>query len=99
MSEAIDSFLLELSSTSVCETITSTSTTTCPSLASSTSVSITNPSTNNQDDYHESICAVCETGGALICCMGRCLRSFHLKCIDIQVNIRHTADALYDCVY
>ena len=38
------------------------------------------------DDFHEKICAVCENGGSLICCSGRCLRSFHPSCLGLHVS-------------
>jgi len=35
-------------------------------------------------DYSDVICAACELGGDMICCDGRCLRSFHPSCIDLN---------------
>ncbi len=35
------------------------------------------------EDLNDPICAVCETGGDMICCDGKCLRSFHPKCIGV----------------
>jgi hypothetical protein len=40
------------------------------------------------ENTHDILCAVCEAGGNLICCMGKCLRSFHLNCLGMQVRIR-----------
>lgn len=40
----------------------------------------------DNEDYSDPICAVCMGGGDLICCDGRCLRSFHPKCIGLQVE-------------
>jgi GNAT superfamily N-acetyltransferase len=34
-------------------------------------------------DQNEDVCAVCEEGGALLCCEGQCSRSFHLACIGL----------------
>lgn len=36
------------------------------------------------DDFSESICAICESGGDMICCDGKCLRSFHPSCIGLR---------------
>ena len=41
-------------------------------------------SCSNDVNLNDSICAVCETGGDMICCDGRCLRSFHPKCIGLR---------------
>ena len=38
----------------------------------------------NEMDYSETICPICELGGDMICCDGRCLRSFHPVCIDLK---------------
>jgi hypothetical protein len=38
----------------------------------------------DEDDYSDPICSVCMGGGDLICCDGRCLRSFHPKCIGLN---------------
>ena len=32
-------------------------------------------------DLNEEICSVCEGVGELVCCEGRCLRSFHAECV------------------
>ncbi|XP_021811220.1 protein ENHANCED DOWNY MILDEW 2-like isoform X1 [Prunus avium] len=32
---------------------------------------------NDDDDLFDSVCAFCDNGGKLLCCEGRCLRSFH----------------------
>ena len=32
---------------------------------------------------NDDVCGVCELGGDLICCEGRCCRSFHLDCLKI----------------
>ncbi|GMJ05058.1 ENHANCED DOWNY MILDEW 2 [Hibiscus trionum] len=29
------------------------------------------------DDLYDSVCSICDNGGALLCCDGRCMRSFH----------------------
>jgi len=39
------------------------------------------------DDFSEPICAVCEIGGEMICCDGRCLRSFHPVYHTISLTI------------
>ncbi|KAK9133100.1 hypothetical protein Scep_012628 [Stephania cephalantha] len=31
----------------------------------------------DEDDSDKDVCAICDNGGALVCCDGRCLRSFH----------------------
>ena len=36
-------------------------------------------------DFHDPLCAICETGGNLVCCSGTCLRSFHSSCLGLQV--------------
>ena len=36
------------------------------------------------EDFSESICALCESGGDMICCDGKCLRSFHPSCIGLR---------------
>ena len=36
-------------------------------------------------DLNDPICAVCESGGDMICCDGKCFRSFHPKCIGGMV--------------
>jgi len=36
------------------------------------------------EDDSDCICAICETGGELICCDGKCSRSFHPKCIGLK---------------
>ena len=42
-------------------------------------------------DSSDIICGVCELGGDLICCDGRCLRSFHPgMCIYMHLLIRYT---------
>ena len=35
------------------------------------------------DDLNDDVCAVCENGGDLICCEGRCFQSFHLECLQM----------------
>ncbi|TYI42473.1 hypothetical protein ES332_A01G101400v1 [Gossypium tomentosum] len=32
---------------------------------------------DDEDDLYDSVCAFCDNGGSLICCDGRCMRSFH----------------------
>uniref|UniRef100_A0A1J3GNX8 PHD finger-containing protein n=1 Tax=Noccaea caerulescens TaxID=107243 RepID=A0A1J3GNX8_NOCCA len=32
---------------------------------------------DDDDDVFESVCAICDNGGSLVCCDGSCLRSFH----------------------
>ncbi|KAE8688902.1 hypothetical protein F3Y22_tig00110949pilonHSYRG00015 [Hibiscus syriacus] len=32
---------------------------------------------DDEDDLYESVCAICDNGGNIICCDGRCMRSFH----------------------
>ncbi|KAG7538033.1 Zinc finger PHD-type [Arabidopsis suecica] len=32
---------------------------------------------DEDDDFFESVCAICDNGGELLCCEGSCLRSFH----------------------
>jgi hypothetical protein len=39
---------------------------------------------DENDDYSDLVCALCRTGGDMICCDGRCLRSFHPKCIGLN---------------
>jgi len=39
---------------------------------------------NFDDDFSDLICSICRTGGDIICCDGRCLRSFHPKCIGLK---------------
>ncbi|XP_019183409.1 PREDICTED: protein ENHANCED DOWNY MILDEW 2 isoform X1 [Ipomoea nil] len=34
-------------------------------------------SDDDEDDQFESVCAICDNGGEIICCEGNCLRSFH----------------------
>nr|GMD56112.1 protein ENHANCED DOWNY MILDEW 2 isoform X1 [Ipomoea batatas] len=34
-------------------------------------------SDDDEDDQFESVCAICDNGGEIICCEGKCLRSFH----------------------
>ncbi|VFQ91772.1 unnamed protein product [Cuscuta campestris] len=34
-------------------------------------------SDDEEDDQFESVCAICDNGGEIICCEGKCLRSFH----------------------
>jgi hypothetical protein len=36
------------------------------------------------DDFSDSVCAICRAGGEMICCDGKCLRSFHPKCIGLR---------------
>lgn len=36
------------------------------------------------DDFSDVVCGICRTGGDMICCDGRCLRSFHPKCINLN---------------
>ncbi|KAK4746349.1 hypothetical protein SAY87_012661 [Trapa incisa] len=33
--------------------------------------------TEDDDDVFDSVCAICDNGGNLLCCEGRCMRSFH----------------------
>lgn len=33
-------------------------------------------------NLNEEICSVCHTVGQLVCCEGKCLRSFHLECVE-----------------
>ncbi|CAO2188932.1 unnamed protein product [Urochloa humidicola] len=44
------------------------------------------PSTNDDDeedgDLFDSVCAICDNGGELLCCEGSCMRSFHAKLGD-----------------
>ncbi|XP_021978264.1 protein ENHANCED DOWNY MILDEW 2 isoform X2 [Helianthus annuus] len=32
---------------------------------------------DEEDDNYDTVCAICDNGGALICCDGECFRSFH----------------------
>lgn len=36
------------------------------------------------EDYSDPVCAVCRGGGDMICCDGRCFRSFHPACIGLR---------------
>lgn len=38
----------------------------------------------DDDDFSDPICAACLGGGDLICCDGKCLRSFHPRCIGLK---------------
>ncbi|KAL6630944.1 hypothetical protein ACP70R_028284 [Stipagrostis hirtigluma subsp. patula] len=38
-----------------------------------------NESDEEDDDLFDSICAICDNGGDLLCCDGPCMRSFHAK--------------------
>lgn len=78
MSEAIDSFLLELTS-------------------DATAAATTLPPPRLEDDFHESVCGVCETGGSLVCCRDACLRSFHPSCIDLRVSTYTTPITRHAC--
>ena len=42
------------------------------------------PKPSNPVDWSDLICAVCELGGEMICCDGKCLRSFHPLCINLD---------------
>ncbi|XAR56751.1 Histone-lysine N-methyltransferase [Bertholletia excelsa] len=37
---------------------------------------------DEEDDLFDSVCAICDNGGELLCCEGRCLRSFHATVED-----------------
>ena len=32
---------------------------------------------DDDDELFDSVCAFCDNGGELLCCEGRCMRSFH----------------------
>ncbi|KAI3686183.1 hypothetical protein L1987_79856 [Smallanthus sonchifolius] len=32
---------------------------------------------DDEDDHFDSVCAICDNGGSLTCCEGKCFRSFH----------------------
>ena len=49
-------------------------------------------------DSSDIICAVCELGGDLICCDGRCLRSFHPGKIFCSANTSWSATHLHSFV-
>ncbi|XP_031375535.1 protein ENHANCED DOWNY MILDEW 2-like isoform X2 [Punica granatum] len=35
------------------------------------------PDAEDDEDVFDSVCAICDNGGELLCCEGRCMRSFH----------------------
>ncbi len=37
-------------------------------------------------DKNDEICCMCELGGNLLCCDGKCLRSFHSQCLKLTEN-------------
>jgi hypothetical protein len=39
---------------------------------------------NTDDDYSDLVCGICKSGGDMICCDGKCLRSFHPNCIGLK---------------
>ncbi|KAG8051851.1 hypothetical protein GUJ93_ZPchr0001g30743 [Zizania palustris] len=39
----------------------------------------TNIESDEEEDLFDSICAICDNGGDLLCCDGPCMRSFHAK--------------------
>lgn len=36
-----------------------------------------NGSESDEEDQFDSVCAICDNGGELLCCEGKCMRSFH----------------------
>jgi hypothetical protein len=39
---------------------------------------------NIDEDYSDLVCGICKSGGDMICCDGKCLRSFHPNCIGLN---------------
>ncbi|XP_031286415.1 protein ENHANCED DOWNY MILDEW 2-like isoform X1 [Pistacia vera] len=37
---------------------------------------------NEEEDLFDSVCSICDNGGSLLCCEGRCMRSFHATVED-----------------
>ncbi|KAK1406971.1 hypothetical protein QVD17_38581 [Tagetes erecta] len=62
---------------------------------------------DGEDDHFDSVCAICDNGGSLTCCEGKCFRSFHAtpdseeaqdsSCESLCLSSKEVEDPQYKC--